>query len=325
MNVIYFFIVLFIVNIAMYLIMVQASKLNRKNSQFIQGIIIIIAALLFTILDALIYSGMIGWNKESFHFQVSPKRKQCMAESVCTSSKNGQCEPFNNSHLNSANFPPKESCYNKKGFNGCHRWTNGWNGNFPMNYNDWIDNANVKETKPCAPYYQVNSAHPPQLSAPWAQSTYAHLYNYNSPPQFNEKLLPVPGPYKQTRSTTDNVLQAGIASVKEGYTPHFLKCTSMQRKAPCQSVESYEPQYNIASLEIDFYGSQGCGWCKKAKDLLNKEGVLDKVTYKDASQHADELRSRGGGGGVPLFYSKKTGKVTVGYPGSITTLIEKLK
>ena len=71
MNVIYFFIVLFIVNIAMYLIMVQASKLNRKNSQFIQGIIIIIAALLFTILDALIYSGMIGWNKESFHFQVS--------------------------------------------------------------------------------------------------------------------------------------------------------------------------------------------------------------------------------------------------------------
>ena len=129
------------------------------------------------------------------------------------------------------------------------------------------------------------------------------------PLKFNEKLLPVPGPYKQTRSTTDNVLQAGIASVKEGYTPPFLKCTSMQRKAPCQSVESYEPQDNIASLEIDFYGSQGCGWCKKAKDLLNKEGVLDKVTYKDASQHADELRSISNEGGVPpLFIRKKQAK-----------------
>ena len=262
---------------------------------------------------------------EHFHFEVSPERKLCMEQSVCqTVDSNGNCSTLNNPNLNSTNFPPRNSC-DSCGASGCHSWTNGWNGNFPMNYNDWIDNANVKETKPCAPYYQVNSAHPPQLSAPWAQSTYAHLYNYNSPPQFNEKLLPVPGPYKQTRSTTDNVLQAGIASVKEGYTPPFLKCTSMQRKAPCQSVESYEPQYNIASLEIDFYGSQGCGWCKKAKDLLNKEGVLDKVTYKDASQHADELRSRGGGGGVPLFYSKKTGKVTVGYPGSITTLIEKLK
>ena len=324
MNVIYFFIVLFIINIAMYLIMIQASKLNRKNSQFIQGIIIIIGTLLFTILDALIYSAMIGWNKECFHFQVSPKRKQCMAESVCRASKDGKCIPFNNSNLNTANFPPKESCYNKDGFNGCHKWTVGWDGNLPMNYNDWIANANVKETQPCAPYYQVDSAIIPQLLEPWKQTTYAHLNNYYNPPKFNEKRLPVPGPYKKSSLNTSKILQAGTASIKERYIPPFLHCTSMQRKPPCGVIESYEP--DIATLEIDFYGTKGCGWCTKSKQLLQKEGVLDKVTYKDAShpQYADELRSKGSGG-VPLFYSKKTGKKTVGYPGSIAKLIEKLK
>ena len=81
MNVIYFFIILCIVNITMFLLITQCLKYYKNKSSEFQGIIMVTAIILFTLISALIYAGMIGWNnKENFYpywnlgngFQVSP-------------------------------------------------------------------------------------------------------------------------------------------------------------------------------------------------------------------------------------------------------------
>ena len=95
MNVIYFFIILCIVNIAMFLLITQCLKYYKNKSSEFQGVIMVVSVILFTIISALVYAGMIGWNTENFYpywnlnngFKVSPERKQCMAEQVCMASK----------------------------------------------------------------------------------------------------------------------------------------------------------------------------------------------------------------------------------------------
>ena len=155
MNVIYFFIILCIVNIAMFLLITQCLKYYKNKSTEFKGMIMVTAVVLFTLISALIYLGMVGWNKENFYpywnlnngFQVSPTRKQCMAEQVCMASKDGNCVPYQQQGLNTMNFPPKYTgkcvgngnCKDEPYGSGCHKWTVGWNGSFPMNYNDWIN------------------------------------------------------------------------------------------------------------------------------------------------------------------------------------------
>ena len=322
MNVIYFFIVLALINISMYLIMVQAVNFVKNKSKYIQGTIIIISAILFTVITALIYSGMIGWNIEHFHFEVSPERKLCMEQSVCqTVDSKGNCSTLNNPNLNSANFPPRNSC-NSCGASGCHSWTNGWNGNFPMNYNDWLvsdnpvgwkrpDATNVKMTytPPQASCFQspLNTV-PQQITTPIPRE-YSNLYNYGKSIPFNPNILPLPVP-----------------EIRENFVrPSNLNCTPIKPQKSCQYnvVERYS-KYPIENLnEIIMYGSKHCGYCQQMLDKLEEAGLMDYITYKDSNQYTKEMIKNGGSKGVPHFHCPTTGNSYTGAT-DIDILIEKL-
>ena len=88
MNVIYFFIVLFLINSCLFLTIQQTMKFIKNKKLWIKITIFLVSELLFTIITALIYFGMIGWNtttyKEYFEFKVSPEREK-MYESKCLS------------------------------------------------------------------------------------------------------------------------------------------------------------------------------------------------------------------------------------------------
>ena len=64
MNIIYFFIVQFIVNMSMYLVLKTALSFMKKKNNLVRGSIFVSGVILFTIISALIYLGMIGWNNE---------------------------------------------------------------------------------------------------------------------------------------------------------------------------------------------------------------------------------------------------------------------
>lgn len=183
MHVIYFFIVLTIINIAMFLLLTQCLAYYKNKTEIIRSIIITGSCLIFTIISALVYSGMIGWNcKENYEphewnldqgFVVSPQRQKCMNEGVCTASTNytqnspgvlmgsfkkknpSGCNIPTQTNMTTLNFPPKlsKNCvgnFDCKGDNygsGCHKWTVGGNGNvnFPMTYNNWINDPDTSE------------------------------------------------------------------------------------------------------------------------------------------------------------------------------------
>ena len=338
MNVIYFFIILCLVNIAMFLLITQCLQYYKNKSPEFKGVIMVVAVVLFTLIAALIYAGMIGWNTEHFYphwnlengFQVSPIRKQCMAEQVCMASdKGGNCVPYQEQGLNTINFPPKYTgncigngdCKDEPYGSGCHKWTVGWNGSFPMNYNAWINPQdhstpfgwprtdatgskikNVPPTTSCAPS-QVPCA--PSIPFTPQPDAYSTLNQYNIRPMLNPNILPKPG-----------------GSVKELYTPQFMHCTPPPPTPP--SCHQFRENYKspIEELDVIFYGSSGCGFCTKSKEMFKKAGV--KVTYKDSRKHSKEMRENGGGGGVPHFYSLKTKKSHTGYPGTVEKLVEKL-
>jgi len=211
MNVIYFFIVQLVVNISMYLILKTSLDFVKNKNDMVKGSIFVSGAILFTIISALIYVGMIGWNKnyrENFEFQVSPERKKCMAESVCQKvDKNGNCVIINKNNLNSTNFPPKNPC-NGEDMNACHPWTVGWNGNFSMNYNDWLYSNNPVGWKRPDAYGNNMQYVPPQGSCDdkskpnhipsfvkgYEFNAYSNLHNYLYKKEFNLGQLPLPCP-----------------------------------------------------------------------------------------------------------------------------------
>jgi len=211
MNVIYFFIVQLIVNISMYLILKTSLTFVKNKNNMIKGSIFVSGAILFTIISALIYVGMIGWNKEYkeyFEFKVSPERKRCMMESVCQGvDKNGDCVITNNKNLNSANFPPKNPC-NGVDMNACQPWTIGWNGNFAMNYNDWLYSNNPVGWKRPDAYGNNMQYIPPQAACNdkakpnivpafvhgYEFNEYSNLHNYWYKKGFNPDQLPLTSP-----------------------------------------------------------------------------------------------------------------------------------
>jgi len=169
MHVIYFFIVLAIINIAMFLLVTQCLGYYKNKSKNIKGIIIISSCFIFTIISALVYSGMVGWNcKENYEwelnqgFRVSPLRQQCMNEGVCRNSKNSSknlpgilvgstekntCTAPTQINMTTLNFPPRLSKNCRANFDsedygsGCNKVTVGWNGNpsSPMTVSNWIN------------------------------------------------------------------------------------------------------------------------------------------------------------------------------------------
>ena len=115
MNVIYFFIILCIVNIAMFLLITQCLKYYKNKSSEFQSVIMVAAVILFTLISALIYTGMVGWNTtENFYpywnlnngFKVSPERKQCMAETSLYGIKKRQLCSLSTTRVKYYEFPP---------------------------------------------------------------------------------------------------------------------------------------------------------------------------------------------------------------------------
>ena len=231
MNIIYFFIVLCLLNVSMFLVIKHSEIFFTKQNRIIRGGVIIILSVIFTIIAGLIYFGMIGWNKEYkeyFEFQVSPERKMCMVESVCQEvDQDGNCVIMNDKNLNSGNFPPKNPC-NGNGMNGCQPWTVGWNGNFEMNYNDWLSSNNPVGWKRPDAYSNNMQYVPPQGSCnnnakpnkipadPKSEefNNYSNLNRYWKETEFNSSLLPLPCP-----------------QIRENYVKPFnLKCTPQN---PC--------------------------------------------------------------------------------------------
>ena len=68
------------------------------------------------------------------------------------------------------------------------------------------------------------------------------------------------------------------------------------------------------------YYNDGCGYCKKAKDLFKNSSVLDKITLLNTSTN----NLPPGVNGVPHLLSRKNNTSSTGCPESIITLIEKL-
>ena len=76
--------------------------------------------------------------------------------------------------------------------------------------------------------------------------------------------------------------------------------------------------YTFEELDIDFYSSSNCGYCRKAKELLNKGDYMDKLNLKEN----EPLQS--GVYGVPHFHSNKTNVSHTGCPISVDDLVNTL-
>ena len=257
MHVIYFFLILSIINIAMFLLLTQCLAFYSKKSEFIRGLIIISSSIIFTIISALAYSGMIGWDtKENYDwninnglFKVSPKREKCMKEQVCEDSKNvtknfpgiltGKCNKQQKIPFNTLNFPPNRSkdcivnpdCKDENYGSGCHKWTVGWNGNknFPMTYANWIDNSNSEYpenwSRPDATSNSISYIPPTASCRKNHRNVNPNNINYSLPWDSYSTL----GNYADSTLWFPNLPNPG-GSINEFYTPNFLNCSKRLRK-----------------------------------------------------------------------------------------------
>ena len=254
MHVIYFFIILAIVNIAMFLLLTQCLGYYKNKSETIRGLIIVGSCLIFTVISALIYSGMVGWNctKENYEwnlnqgFKVSPLRKKCMGEGVCRNSENysknspgvlsGNCSGPTQNEMTTLNFPPRlsKNCMvnpDEEDYGGCRKWTVGWNGNrlFPMTYSNWIDNSDPEEpinwprpdaTSNSVGYFPPTASCVSGIHRPQPPNT-----DYTMPWESYSTL----GQYAQSNQRIPRLPMPG-GSLREQYTPTFLNCSGRIRK-----------------------------------------------------------------------------------------------
>ena len=76
--------------------------------------------------------------------------------------------------------------------------------------------------------------------------------------------------------------------------------------------------YSLKELDVDFYLDNNCTYCKKAKEMFKKEGVMGDFNLKETEPLPKNVE------GVPYFFSNKTKRSQLGCPKSVTSLIEKL-
>ena len=253
MNVIYFFIILAIVNIAMFLLLTQCLGYYKNKSETIRGLIIVGSCLIFTVISALIYSGMIGWTSQENYewnlnqgFKVSPLRKQCMGEGVCrnfTSKENlpgvlsGKCSATEQTEMNTLNFPPRLStnCMvnpDEEDYgSGCHKWTVGWSGNpqFPMTYSNWIDDPGMSDPRgwprPDATSNSVSYIPPTASCVGGIKRPQPPSMDYTMPWDSYSTL----GHYAQPQAVLPQ-FPTPAGDLSEQYTPTFLNCSGRIRK-----------------------------------------------------------------------------------------------
>lgn len=76
--------------------------------------------------------------------------------------------------------------------------------------------------------------------------------------------------------------------------------------------------YSLKELDIDFYSSTYCGYCKKAKKLFEDNGVINQFNLKENVPLPNNVQ------GVPYFFSNKTKRSQIGCPKTVDDLVDKL-
>ena len=76
--------------------------------------------------------------------------------------------------------------------------------------------------------------------------------------------------------------------------------------------------YSLKELNIDFYLDNNCFYCKKAKKMFEKEGVLAYFNLKETEPLPKNVE------GVPYFFSNTTKRSQLGCPSSVDNLVKKL-
>lgn len=110
-----------------------------------------------------------------------------------------------------------------------------------------------------------------------------------------------------------------VSALTEGQSPKQVQePTQVQEKVQGQKGQEGQGQNPIADMGIVMFMSESCGWCKKAKEEAAQNGVLPYLELQDINTPQGkaalgEMIGEGNFKGAPTFYSRKTGKVSVGY------------
>lgn len=98
---------------------------------------------------------------------------------------------------------------------------------------------------------------------------------------------------------------------------------------PCRKKDVKEGFSNVfatlQALDVVFYYTDHCGYCKMTLAMLEQEGASKAITMKnlkDPKHRAEFAKHKVNG--VPHFHSNKTGKSHTGKPASMVILIQKL-
>ena len=77
----------------------------------------------------------------------------------------------------------------------------------------------------------------------------------------------------------------------------------------------------IAELNIVFYGHMRCPYCRKSKEVFERNSCLNDIEFVDTSYLKGYKQFVSAGGpGIPYFKSWTTGKTFTGYPGTVAHL-----
>lgn len=113
------------------------------------------------------------------------------------------------------------------------------------------------------------------------------------------------------KKTTQEVVDA-LTSVrsKPGAVAEEMKNTENETESPV-----VDPQ-DVAALSIVVFTTEGCPWCKKAKADAENLGIMPYLEFQDLGTPDGKMQLQNTGiefKGAPTFYSRTTGKTSVGY------------
>jgi len=111
-----------------------------------------------------------------------------------------------------------------------------------------------------------------------------------------------------------------------GFLPHLSSLIAglHGHKESYSSPSSTGSPSEIKDLQVVVFMMRGCMFCDKLKALMANHNVSHLVEYADAQdpkyrQHLQNVR------GFPHYMSKKTGKSSTGYPGSLEKMVASLR
>jgi glutaredoxin len=82
----------------------------------------------------------------------------------------------------------------------------------------------------------------------------------------------------------------------------------------------------IKSANLKVYKSNGCGYCRKLMEVLDKAGVKEHVTLVDVTTPEGQQEYKAlGESGVPIILCQTNGERHVGFLNDLNELLNKLK